>query len=145
MNSAVGTPSESQRSGLVSRAGFVAGQVVQEFGYDRDVDDDYRFGVEDVIGSELEDEDYTGVADAAIVWWRADDGDLVDALVDTLATLGDRGFIVLMTPRTGLPGAVDPSEVEESAVTAGLHTSGQVNACASWTGTRLVAPRTARR
>ncbi len=68
----------------VDKLGFGAGQVVQEFGYDGDVDDDFRFAIEDACGSELEDEDYTGEVDAVLLWWRADDGDLTDALVDTV-------------------------------------------------------------
>ena len=53
--------------------------MIQEFGYDSDVDDEFRFAVEDHTGTELEDEDYTGGADAVLLWWREGDGDLVDA------------------------------------------------------------------
>jgi hypothetical protein len=130
---------------LMSRLGFAPGQVVQEFGYDSDVDDDFRFAVEDVTGSELEDEDYSGVADAVVFWWRDDDGDLVDACVDALTNLDEGGFIALLTPKAGHFGSVDASVIDESAVTAGLHTSGSVNACPSWRATRLVAPKSVRR
>lgn len=139
------TPAQAGPHGPVAKLGFGSGQVVQEFGYDDDVDDDLRFAVEDVIASELEDEDYTGVADGILMWWREGDGDLVDALVDSLTTLAEGGSIVLLTPKAGRPGEVDASLVEESALTAGLHASGSVNAGADWTATRLVAPRTARR
>lgn len=130
---------------LIGRLGFEPRQVVQEFGYDSDVDDALRFALEDVVGGELEDEDYTGVADAVLFWWRDDDGDLADAVVDALTTLDEGGFIALLTPKPGLPGRVDPALIDESAVTAGLHTSGTVNACPEWTATRLVAPKVARR
>ena len=132
-------------SALLSRLGFAPGQVVQEFGYDSDVDDDLRFSIEDLTGSELEDEDFSGVAEAVLFWWRDDDGDLVDAVVDALTNLGEGGCIALLTPKAGQPGWVDPSLIDESAVTAGLHTSGTVNVCSAWTATRLVAPRSARR
>lgn len=141
----MGTSARAAGLGPVSKLGFAPGTVVQEFGYDADVDDDFRFSVEDVTATELEDEDYGEVADAVLLWWREDDGDLVDALVDALTNLVDDGFIVLLTPKSGRPRHVDPSTVEESALTAGLHTSGSVNACREWTGTRLVAPRSARR
>lgn len=128
-------------AGVPERLGFVAGQVVQEFGYDSDVDDDLRFAIEDLTTTELEDEDYGSVVDAVLMWWRDGDGDLADALVDALTTLVDGGTIVLLTPRAGTVGEVDPIDIEESADTAGLHTSGTVNACADWTATRLVAPK----
>lgn len=123
------------------KLGFAAGQVVQEFGYDSDVDDDLRFSIEDATGSELEDEDYGDVADAVLIWWRDDDGDLADTFVDALTNLDDGGFIVLLTPKAGRFGEIDMAEVEEAATTAGLHTSGTVNPCPDWSATRIVAPR----
>ncbi|WP_083541896.1 DUF3052 domain-containing protein [Kribbia dieselivorans] len=134
-----------EQSGPASKLGFVAGQVIQEFGWDSDVDDDFRFAVEDITTTELEDEDYTGVADGVIMWWRDEDGDLTDALVDVLTPLAEGGCIALLTPKPGRAGEVDPSEVEEAAVTSGLHFSGTVNACPDWLATRLVAPKSARR
>lgn len=129
----------------MSRLGLTAGQVVQEFGYDSDVDDDFRFAIEDLTGTELEDEDYGDVADAVLIWWRQDDGDLVDAVVDGLTNLAEGGSIIVLTPKAGRPGHVDASDLEEAATTAGLHTSGAVNACDDWTATRLVAPKSVRR
>jgi hypothetical protein len=131
--------------GSAARLGFAEGQVVQEFGYDADVDDDFRFALEDLTKTDLEDEDYGDVADAVLIWWRDGDGDLVDAVVDGLTNLAVAGFIVVLTPKAGRAGHLDASELEEAATTAGLHTSGAVNACEDWTATRLVAPRTARR
>lgn len=123
----------------VAKLGFSAEQIVQEYGWDDDVDEDLRATVEAVVGSELEDEDYTGVVDAVILWWREDDGDLTDALVDTLGTLAEGSSIVLLTPRPGRDGEVDPSEVDEAATTAGLHTSGSVMCSDEWVATRLAA------
>ena len=138
----VGTASTA---GPVSKLGFVDGQVVLELGYDDDVDDELRTQIEAAVGSGLEDEDYEEVVDAVLLWWRDDDGDLTDALVDALVTLEDTGFIVLLTPKVGLPGDVDPSDVAEAADTAGLHASSSVNLTPEWSATRLVAPKTARR
>ncbi|MDR1798643.1 MAG: DUF3052 domain-containing protein, partial [Bifidobacteriaceae bacterium] len=50
--------------------GFTDGLVVQEIGYDDDVDFDLRDAIEDAIGAELADEDWDDVTDAAIIWWR---------------------------------------------------------------------------
>ena len=71
--------------------GFKDGDLIQEFGYDDDVDFDLRDDIEDLTGSELLDEDDHEVVDAAILWWRAGDGDLVDTLVDSLTTLTEGG------------------------------------------------------
>ena len=46
---------EAAANSAVTKLGFTAGLVVQEVGYDSDVDDDLRIAIEDVIGSELED------------------------------------------------------------------------------------------
>jgi hypothetical protein len=141
----VSTPAQSALHAAASRLGLAAGHVVQEFGYDSDVDDEFRFALEDLTGTELEDEDYGDVADAVLIWWRVDDGDLVDAVVDALPNLAEGGSIIVLTPKPGRPGHVEASELEEAATTAGLHTTGAVNACDDWTATRLVAPKSARR
>ncbi len=131
--------------GLVTRLGLQQGSVVQEFGWDDDVDEAVRTAIEDVIDSELLDEDADDVADAVLLWWREDDGDLVDALVDALGNLVDRGAVLLLTPKAGRGGHVEPSEVVESALAAGLHGTSTSAVGADWSATRLVAPRTGRR
>jgi hypothetical protein len=130
---------------MASRLGLKAGQVVQEFGYDDDVDDDLRTAIEVLTGNKIADEDGQDVADAVLYWWREDDGDLVDALMDGLRNLADGGVVWLLTPKSGRDGHVEPSDIEESAPTAGLHATTTISACREWTGTRLAAPRTNRR
>lgn len=123
----------------VSKLGFAKEQIVQEYGWDDDADEALRAAIEEVVGDPIEDEDYTGVVDAVILWWRDGDGDLTDALVDTLGTLAEGSSIVLLTPRPGQEDEVDPSEVDEAATTAGLHTSGNVMCSEHWVATRLAA------
>ncbi|HYO17348.1 MAG TPA: DUF3052 domain-containing protein [Dermatophilaceae bacterium] len=141
----IATAHDAAKKGLVAKLGFAAGQVVQEFGYDEDVDDDFRLAIETLCGSELEEEDYGDVADAVVLWWREDDGDLIDALVDGLTNLAEGGFIVLLTPKAGRAGHVDASDIQEATLTAGLHSSGSTNAASEWNDNRLVAPKTDRR
>ena len=129
----------------LAKLGFSQGQIVLELGYDADADDDLRFAIEDVTLTDLEDEDYGDVADAVLIWFRDGDDDLVDTLVDGLTNLGEGGFLVLCTPKSGRPDHVEASDIEESAVTAGLHTAGSVNAAPDWAATRLVAPKGQRR
>ncbi len=142
------SPGSSGGSALTStlaKLGFGAKQVVQELGWDSDVDDELRFAIEDLTTVDLEDEDYADVADAVVVWFRDGDDDLVDSLVDALTNLADGGFVVLLTPKAGRPDHVDPSDIEESAKTAGLHTAGAANVSPEWGAVRLVSPKGQRR
>lgn len=129
---------------ISSRLGFSPGQVVQELGYDDDVDFDLRDAIGAITGGELVDEDYEDVADAVLLWWREDDGDLVDVLVDSLTSLADGGVIWLLTPKSGRAGHVEPSDIGEAAPTAGLAQTSSISAASDWSGTRLVAPKAAR-
>lgn len=132
-------------TGPVSRFGFQPGMVVQELGWDEDVDEALRSAVEATIGAELVDDRYGDVVDCVILWWRDDDGDLVDGLVDSLTDLGDGGAIWLLTPKVGRPNYVDASDISEAAPTAGLATTTSIAAGADWSATKLVAPKAARR
>ena len=130
---------------ISTRLGCTSGQVVQELGYDDDVDFDLRDAIQDVTAGDLVDEDYEETVDAVLLWWRDDDGDLVDALVDSLASLADGGVVWLMTPKQGRPGHVEPSDIGEAAPTAGLSQTSSISAAPDWSGTRLVAPKAARK
>ncbi|MGH8893474.1 MAG: DUF3052 family protein, partial [Actinomycetes bacterium] len=84
---------------LAGRLGLREGLVVQELGYDDDCDDELRGSVEKLTGNSIVDEDHEDVVDAVLLWWREGDGDLVDALVDSLISLGDGGVVWLLTPK----------------------------------------------
>ena len=88
-------------NGPVSRFGFQPGMVVQELGWDEDIDEGLRAQIEEAVGGQLVDDRYGDVVDAVILWWRNDDGDLVDGLVDSLTDLADGGMIWLLTPKVG--------------------------------------------
>ncbi len=51
----------------------------------------------------------------------------------------------LLTPKAGRPGHVEPSDIGDAAPTAGLNQTSSVSAAREWSGTRLVAPKAARR
>ncbi|MEP6651685.1 MAG: DUF3052 family protein, partial [Lapillicoccus sp.] len=70
MGSTAHAASPGSAGGALAKLGFGERQVVQEIGWDSDVDDELRFAIEDLTGSELEDEDYGDVADAVLVWFR---------------------------------------------------------------------------
>ena len=129
----------------LAKLGFAEGQVIQEFGYDNDVDDELRFAIEELVGGELEDEEFNDGADGVLVWYREGDDDLADLMVDAITKLFDSGFVVLLTPKSGRPGYVQASDIEEAASTAGLVTGSPVNVAKEWAATRLMAPKGARR
>jgi len=136
------SPSEKGADQTVGeRLGLKPGMVVQELGWDEDVDDAVRVAIEDVIDADLVDGDYGDVVDAVVLWWRDSDGDLVDALVDTLTDLVGGGAIWLLTPKIGRPNAVAASDVAEAAPIAGLSNTTTIPISADWTATKLVAPK----
>ncbi|MER5746858.1 DUF3052 domain-containing protein [Streptomyces sp. NPDC059913] len=141
--SATADHAEEQTS-LAARLGFEPGQVVQEIGYDDDVEQELREAIEATIGQELVDEDYDDVADVVLLWFRDEDGDLTDALVDAIGLIEDGGTVWLMTPKTGRDGYVEPSDINEAAQTAGLAQTKSINAGKDWTGSRLATPKSAR-
>nr|WP_202418351.1 MULTISPECIES: DUF3052 domain-containing protein [unclassified Streptomyces] len=133
-----------ERTNPATRLGFEPGQVVQEIGYDDDVELELREGIEAITGQELVDEEYDDVADVVVLWFRDEDGDLTDALVDAIGLLEDGGTVWLMTPKTGRDGYVEPSDINEAAQTAGLAQTKSISAGKDWTGSRLVTPKGAK-
>jgi hypothetical protein len=127
---------------VADRLGIKPGMVVQELGWDEDVDDEVRVAIEDSIDADLVDGDYGDVVDAVIMWWRDGDGDLVDALVDSLTDLVGGGSVWLLSPKIGRPNAVDASDIAEAAPIAGLATTTTVGVSTDWSATKLVAPKT---
>lgn len=124
--------------------GFTSGLIIQEFGYDDDVDEALREAVSAETGTELVDEDYEDVADSAIIWWRADDGDvdeLTDLLVDAQANLDGDGVLWVLTPKARTTGAVPAGEIEEAARTAGMHATSAAAMGAHWSGIRVASRR----
>jgi hypothetical protein len=124
--------------------GFVAGQVVLELGADDDTDSALRTAIEATIGTAMVGDEFDDVADVVVLWWRDDDGDLVDALVDGLSAITSGGVLWLFTPKAGRTGHVEPSEIGEAARTAGLSSTKSMSAASDWAGTRLVAPKIGR-
>ena len=134
----------SQALERATRLSFTAGQIVQEIGYDTDCDADLREAIVEIIGSDLVDIDFDEVVDAALLWFREEDGDLTDALVDAISPLADQGVVWLLTPKPGREGHIEPEDITDAAQTAGLRQTSTISAGENWQGTRLVAPRAKR-
>lgn len=124
--------------------GIVPGLAVQELGWDSDVDEELRTEILDVLEEDFVYEAIEAV-DVVLLWWRDEDGDVADGLVDALTDLSAAGFLWLMTPRVGRDGYVEPSDLAEAALTAGLALANTPNVSKDWQAQKLVRPKGARR
>lgn len=95
-----------------------------------------------LTGEDLEDEDFTALSDGAIVWWRADDGDvddLADLFMDAMGNLDEGGTIWVLTPLAARGDHVDARTIEQAARTSGLHPTSTAVVAPQWSGTRIVS------
>ena len=130
---------------VVDRFGFEAGDLILEVGHGPDCDEALRTAVVAKVGSPLLASDSEEVVDGVMLWFREDDGDLVDELVDALTFLSEDGDIWLLTPKVGRDGHVEASDIQDAAPTAGLSQTVSFAAGVDWVATRLVARKSARK
>jgi hypothetical protein len=135
---------DADQHGVAERLGIKPEMVVQEIGWDEDVDDDARAAIEERIGGDLLDEDSDEVVDVVLLWWRESDGDLVDTLMDVTGPLAEDGVIWVLTPKTGRPGYVEPSDIAEAVPTAGLAQTSNTSVGEDWSAIKLVSPKSAK-
>jgi len=119
--------------------GIASGQLILEVGFDDDCDLDLREAIVAQSGSALLNDDSDEVVDAVLLWFREEDGDLVDELVDALTYLSETGPIWLLTPKVGQEGHVEAADIQDAAPTAGLTQTVSFLASTNWSATRLVA------
>lgn len=120
-----------------AKLGFEPDSVIQELGWDEDTDEQLRSVIVTHTGSQLVDGDVGEVVDGVILWWRADDGDLTDALVDALQDLDEGGFVWLLTPKVGHDGHVSGADIGEAAPIAGLGITTTSAIGSDWVVTKL--------
>ncbi len=144
VSATAGGPEGAATQTAGDRLGVKRGLIVQELGWDEDVDDALRAEIEDAIDADLVDGDYGNVVEAVLLWWRDDDGDLVDALVDSLTDLVSGGVIWVLSPKVGRPRSVYRADISEGARIAGLSVTTTAAVSKDWAATRLVAPKSAR-
>ena len=128
----------------VHQLGLVEGMVVEELGWDDDVDEEFRQSVMELIDSDLLEESADAV-DAVILWLRHDDGDVMELLIDSLTDLGPGGFLWVMTPKIGRDGHVSTSDLAEGVVAAGLSLTTTATVSKDWSAHRIVRPKGGRR
>jgi len=134
----------TENTSVKGMLGLAPGLVVQELGWDADVDENFRSEVMDAVDGDLVEETDDAV-DVVLLWWRSEDGDVVDGLFDALRDLSSSGVLWLLTPRVGRPGNVAQADLQEGAVTAGLALTSSVSVSKSWSCHKLVRPKGVRR
>lgn len=135
----------SPATNLVSSLGISQSSVVLEIGYDTDCANDVRDAFIEASGNALVDEDFSEPVDAVLVWFRLDDDDLVELLMDAIAPLTENGVIWLMTPKPQQDGHVEPADIADAAPSAGLQVTKTLSASKTWQGTRLVTRKIGKR
>ena len=125
--------------------GFAKGELVLEIGYRADCDDALRADIAAITGTAFLEEITNDVVDAVLLWFREDDGDLVDELMDAVTYLSETGPIWVLTPKVGRDGHVEPSDIQDAAPTCGLSQTSTLAVAKDWTATRLVARKAGKR
>ena len=123
---------------MPSRMGFEKGQIILEVGHGSDCDEDFRKQLIEITGEPLIENETNEVVDAVLIWFREDDGDLADELVDALTFLSESGPIWVLTPKVGRNGHVHPSDIQDAANTAGLSQTSTIAAAPNWSATKIV-------
>ncbi|WP_243697215.1 DUF3052 domain-containing protein [Aeromicrobium phragmitis] len=123
------------------KMGFVPDTIIQELGWDEDVDDELRTAIEGHTGHEMVDGDVGEVVDGVILWWRDGDGDLAEGLMDALQDVAEGGFVWLLTPKVGRDGYVSGADIGEAAPIAGLSVTTTFPAGEDWSATKLSTHR----
>ena len=138
--------SKSTREPIASAdlLGLTPGLIVQELGWDEDADADLRDDIMDCIDAEMV-EDPLDAVDVVVLWWRDEDGDVADGLVDATTDLAGSGCIWLLTPKVGRPGFISAASLAEGVTVAGLALTNTANVAPDWQATRVVRPKGSRR
>ena len=123
---------------MPSRMGFEKGQLILEVGHSSDCDENLRKEITELIGAPLIENETDQVVDAVLIWFREDDDDLTDEVVDALTYLSETGPIWVLTPKVGREGHVHPSDIQDAANTAGLSQTSTIAVAPNWTATKIV-------
>ena len=123
---------------MPSRMGFEKGQLILEIGHGSDCDENLRQQIVDIVGEPLIQNDTNEVVDSVLIWFRDDDSDLTDELVDALAYLSESGTIWVLTPKVGRDGHVEPSDIQDAVNIAGLSQTSTIAVAPNWTATKIM-------
>lgn len=122
----------------IERFALKEGELILEMGKAADCDENLRLEIQNITKSEFLDEESQEVVDAVLVWWREDDGDLIDALVDAQTYLTENGPIWLLTPKVGREGHVQASDIQDAVPTAGLSLTTSFACGEDWVASKIL-------
>lgn len=125
--------------------GMKKGDLILEVGRGEDSENTVRDELRAITETDFLDSHSQEVVDAVLIWWREGDGDLVDELMDSLTYLSDSGAIWVLTPKVNREGHVEPSDIQDAALTAGLSQTSTISVAPDWCATRLVARKSGKR
>ena len=123
---------------MPSRMGFEKGQLILEIGHGSDCDENLRQQIVEIVGEPFIQNDTNEVVDCVLIWFREDDGDLTDELVDALAFLSESGTIWVLTPKVGRDGHVEASDIQDAVNIAGLSQTSTIAVATNWTATKIM-------
>ena len=123
---------------MPSRMGFEKGQLILEIGHGSDCDENLRQQIVEIVGEPFIQNDTNEVVDCVLIWFREDDGDLTDELVDALAFLSESGTIWVLTPKVGRDGHVQASDIQDAVNIAGLSQTSTIAVAPNWTATKIM-------
>ena len=118
--------------------GFEKGQLILEIGHGSDCDENLRQQIVEIVGEPFIQNDTNEVVDCVLIWFREDDGDLTDELVDALAYLSESGTIWVLTPKVGRDGHVEASDIQDAVNIAGLSQTSTIAVAPNWTATKIM-------
>jgi hypothetical protein len=118
--------------------GFEKGQLILEIGHGSDCDENLRQQITEIVGEPFIQNDTNEVVDCVLIWFREDDGDLTDELVDALAFLSESGTIWVLTPKVGRDGHVEASDIQDAVNIAGLSQTSTIAVAPNWTATKIM-------
>jgi hypothetical protein len=118
--------------------GFEKGQLILEIGHGSDCDENLRQQIVEIVGEPFIQNDTNEVVDCVLIWFREDDGDLTDELVDALAFLSETGTIWVLTPKVGRDGHVEASDIQDAVNIAGLSQTSTIAVAPNWTATKIM-------
>jgi hypothetical protein len=101
--------------------------------------------IKKIVATDFHENSTNEVVDAVLLWFREDDGDLVDELMDAMAYLTETGPIWVLTPKVGRNGHVEPSDIQDAAPIAGLSVTSSLPVASDWTATKLVARKSTKK
>ncbi|SHN35903.1 DUF3052 family protein [Streptomyces yunnanensis] len=117
--------------------GFKPGDTVREIGFREGIDHEFRQIIAAVTGQALRTK-YSHSTTCTLLWFRAEDGRLINSLHDAAKQLKRGSTIVLLTPKAGQDGYVRTTYINHATEALDLVETKTVSAGEQWDGRFLI-------